>query len=363
MSRPSRDRAAREPLGIGEALRLAREARGLTLNQVAQETRIRVPFLLALEEEDFADLPAPIYARAFLRTYGGFLGLDVDELLALLDQQHRLDSEAKLEPATRIVSSDSVFTRLLVPSGFGAFVLGVAYFLYVQYAAFVASQEIKPPPLPTSVPAVAQPAPSDTTPFAVPTVTAVPPTATATQVPPTATATVTVVATATPRPSATRPPATATPTVAPATPTPAASPADPATEPTPSTPVASASPAAEASPTPAPPTPAAPSPTSVPPTATQVPSATPLPPTATPSGAPATVEARFSGDCWIVAEIDDKVVLNGVTQKAGDVLTWTGRKFVIKFGNAGAVDLLLNGKPAAKLGATGEVVNWNWNAP
>ena len=81
------------------------------------------------------------------------------------------------------------------------------------------------------------------------------------------------------------------------------------------------------------------------------------------SGAPATVEARFTGDCWIVAEIDDKVVQNGVTQRAGDRLTWTGRKFVVKFGNAGAVELSLNGKPAARLGANSEVVNWNWTAP
>ena len=88
-----------------------------------------------------------------------------------------------------------------------------------------------------------------------------------------------------------------------------------------------------------------------------------MPPTATPSGQPATVEARFSGDCWIVATIDDQIVQNGVIQKAGDRISWTGRKFAIKFGNAGVVELSLNGKPAARLGATGEVVNWNWNAP
>jgi cytoskeleton protein RodZ len=64
--------------GIGERLREARVRRGLDLEEVAERTKIRVPFLLALEQENWDQLPGTAYARAFLRTYAEALGLDPD---------------------------------------------------------------------------------------------------------------------------------------------------------------------------------------------------------------------------------------------------------------------------------------------
>jgi len=69
-----------EALGIGERLRNAREAKGLTLTAAESLTRIRATYLLALEEERFDRLPASVYTRGFLRTYALALGLDPDEL-------------------------------------------------------------------------------------------------------------------------------------------------------------------------------------------------------------------------------------------------------------------------------------------
>jgi cytoskeleton protein RodZ len=61
---------------VGERLRSAREARGLTLDRAAEITRIPPAFLEALERtappEEF---PEPWYARTFLREYARFLGL------------------------------------------------------------------------------------------------------------------------------------------------------------------------------------------------------------------------------------------------------------------------------------------------
>ena len=61
---------------IGSSLRQARERQGLALADVEQGTRIRSAYLAALEEERFHVLPAEVYAKAFLRTYADFLGLD-----------------------------------------------------------------------------------------------------------------------------------------------------------------------------------------------------------------------------------------------------------------------------------------------
>lgn len=75
-----------EPVGvqlmeIGNKLKEAREARGLTLEAVEEETKIRRKYLQALEEEQFQILPGPLYAKAFLKNYTRFLNLNVDEAL------------------------------------------------------------------------------------------------------------------------------------------------------------------------------------------------------------------------------------------------------------------------------------------
>src|SRR5436309_485014 len=67
--------------GIGSRLRGGRIQRGLTIDQVAQETRISARFLEALEEENFAALPAPVYVRGFLRSYANYLRIDANPLL------------------------------------------------------------------------------------------------------------------------------------------------------------------------------------------------------------------------------------------------------------------------------------------
>lgn len=70
---------------IGITLRSARIQRGLTIEQVAQDTRISARFLEALESESFNELPAPVYVRGFLRSYATYLRLEPQSLLEQLD--------------------------------------------------------------------------------------------------------------------------------------------------------------------------------------------------------------------------------------------------------------------------------------
>lgn len=69
---------------VGEQLRQAREARGWSLEEVAQATRIRLRYLRALEDGDWASLPPRVYAIGFLKLYARQLGLDPNALLAVL---------------------------------------------------------------------------------------------------------------------------------------------------------------------------------------------------------------------------------------------------------------------------------------
>jgi cytoskeleton protein RodZ len=72
---------------IGEQLRQAREARGISIQDVEQATRIRRVFVVALEEDRLQDLPDPAYVRGFVRNYARFLGLDAEPLVRDYAQQ------------------------------------------------------------------------------------------------------------------------------------------------------------------------------------------------------------------------------------------------------------------------------------
>jgi cytoskeletal protein RodZ len=66
---------------IGQKLKQAREAQSLTLEKASAATRIRAPYLQALETDDLSLMPSPVQARGFLRNYAEYLGLDLDQLL------------------------------------------------------------------------------------------------------------------------------------------------------------------------------------------------------------------------------------------------------------------------------------------
>lgn len=66
---------------IGHLLQQARHRKGLNLGDVERQTRIPRQYLQALEADQFGLLPAPVYARGFLRNYARFLGLDENEIL------------------------------------------------------------------------------------------------------------------------------------------------------------------------------------------------------------------------------------------------------------------------------------------
>ena len=67
--------------GVGEMLREAREALGLSLRDVSTDTRVRYAYLEAIEQGRFHDLPGRTYIPAFLRTYAKRVNLDAERVL------------------------------------------------------------------------------------------------------------------------------------------------------------------------------------------------------------------------------------------------------------------------------------------
>jgi len=68
---------------LGAWLRTQREARGVSLDEIADASKISRRYLEALENDRFDVLPAPVFVRGFLREYARVAGLDADEVVNL----------------------------------------------------------------------------------------------------------------------------------------------------------------------------------------------------------------------------------------------------------------------------------------
>ena len=67
---------------FGDRLRREREMRGVSLDDIAEATKIGTRLLRALEEEHFELLPGGIFNKGFVRAYAKYLGLNEDEAVA-----------------------------------------------------------------------------------------------------------------------------------------------------------------------------------------------------------------------------------------------------------------------------------------
>ena len=85
---------ARPVQAIGDVLRAARERSGVTLVQAAERLRVDVGVLMALEQERFDSLGAPVYVRGHLRRYAELLG----EPDAAMQAQYATLQESNVEP-------------------------------------------------------------------------------------------------------------------------------------------------------------------------------------------------------------------------------------------------------------------------
>src|SRR5580765_5765896 len=93
---------------IGEKLRLEREARGIALREISEQTRISIRYLEAIETDDFKRLPGGIFNRSFVRAYAKFVG--VDEHAALEDYARTLRERGESDDEGSKVHQSLVYT-------------------------------------------------------------------------------------------------------------------------------------------------------------------------------------------------------------------------------------------------------------
>src|SRR5438270_7828461 len=95
-------------LSLGEKLRQAREERGISISEVAEQTRISPLYLKSIEKDDYKPLPGGIFNKGFVRSYARYIGFDENE--ALNDYAQLMAENAQSSEAEQTVHHSEVWT-------------------------------------------------------------------------------------------------------------------------------------------------------------------------------------------------------------------------------------------------------------
>ena len=106
--------------GIGADLRAGRVRLGQDIADLANKLRIRSEHLVAIEQGRFSDLPAPVYAVGFVRTYAEYVGLNGEDAI------RRFKEEAEGLPAHSRLSFPTPEEESRVPKGWLLALAGIA---------------------------------------------------------------------------------------------------------------------------------------------------------------------------------------------------------------------------------------------
>lgn len=161
---------------IGETLRAARLAKGVSLEEAAAATRIRRSALQALESDEYEALPASVYTRGFLVNYARYLGLLSNEIIEEYDRQqrHHAEPEVSETPQEESVRQSSLFSSKILWTIVLLIALGVALnFVYQEFlsagpATAPAAPQAEATPTPEPTPAAVARPPSTPTPVPSP---------------------------------------------------------------------------------------------------------------------------------------------------------------------------------------------------
>jgi cytoskeletal protein RodZ len=114
---------------FGATLRQARESKGISLEQLANETRISTRLLKAIENEEFQQLPGGIFNRGFVRAFAERVGLDPEQAVA--DYERVAQTREPAEVITAMPSSPPArVERHLFLIAVGALLLLIAAYYF-----------------------------------------------------------------------------------------------------------------------------------------------------------------------------------------------------------------------------------------
>ncbi len=119
----------------GQILRESRKEKQIGLDQIAQETKIRKRFLIALEKDDYEPFSSVATIKGFIKNYAQFLGLDSEKILAIFKRDYRRNQEQKLilQPGVDLEKQFKWNPKKSLILVIALFIIAFSYYLIHQY--------------------------------------------------------------------------------------------------------------------------------------------------------------------------------------------------------------------------------------
>lgn len=114
---------------LGEKLREAREERGLSIGEVAEQTRISSLYLESIERDDYKPLPGGIFNKGFVKSYAKFVGLDeneaVQEYSRIVAKTEGLEDKELRVYRSEVLTDDNVANSMVPTLIFAGIILAL----------------------------------------------------------------------------------------------------------------------------------------------------------------------------------------------------------------------------------------------
>lgn len=283
---------------LSENLKKEREKKGITLEEAAKVTKIRKTYLQALEDGDFS-VQSPVFMKGFLKSYAEFLGLNSTDIIRRYENEIMAVEEAEAESEKPAVQSkgSKYLSFIVIILSLGAFLIIASIILFIRWHK-----------VPVSPPPVTEEKKEEQK--VVETPASTPPVLTTTQEKP---------------PSDLTSPA---PVIKPASPPPTVTAKTPEVKPS-----------------------------------VEAPAVKPIEATGKPAekmaenGKAHVLSMTATGTAWLRITVDNGTATETVLKKGDTLELFAEREFVIVTGNAGEIELRLDGKPMGALGESGKVVS------
>jgi hypothetical protein len=139
-------------IGVGSALRKARERRGISLDAASRDTKLHIDQLRALESEEFDELLGDVYVRGSLRTYAQYLGLSPDKVIGAYARHANAPSTPPPPARLGRIERAMAATRIRDNQRLMIFLAGVVLVIAVVFGLLSRGHSA---PAPASLPTVA----------------------------------------------------------------------------------------------------------------------------------------------------------------------------------------------------------------
>jgi cytoskeletal protein RodZ len=135
-------------LTLGEKLRQAREERGISISEVAEQTRISPHYLDLIENDDYRTLPGGIFNKGFVKSYAKYVGIDEQEALqdyaSLISTQEGVPSDDPKTYKPEVLTDDRASSSMLPTIIFAAIILGLMTWGIIALVNYVQNQPSTP---------------------------------------------------------------------------------------------------------------------------------------------------------------------------------------------------------------------------